>query len=187
MAEITLGPQDALILVDVQNDFCPGGKLAVPEGDGVVPVLNAWIGAAREAGAVIVASRDWHPADHSSFREQGGPWPSHCVQGTPGAEFHAGLELPEGVLVVSKGDKKELDQYSDFEQTLLANALRDMGVTRLFIGGLAQDICVRATVLDAVRHGFTTHVIGNGSKPLNGVSGKQALEDMRLAGAVVEQ
>lgn len=187
MAEVRLVPKDALILVDVQNDFCPGGKLAVVGGDEVVPVLNGWIRAAREAGAMIVASRDWHPADHSSFREQGGPWPSHCVQGTPGADFHPGLELPEDVLVVSKGDRQELDQYSDFEQTPLAGALRDKGVTRLFIGGLAQDVCVRATVLDAVRHGFETHVISNGSKPLNDVSGKQALEDMRLAGAVVEQ
>lgn len=180
-----LTPQDALILVDVQNDFCPGGRLPVPEGDRIVPVLNRWIHRASEGGAVIVASRDWHPENHMSFRDQGGPWPSHCVQGSVGAEFHQSLELPGNVRVVSKGNLRDLDQYSDFEQTPLAVELRDMGVKRLFIGGLAQDVCVRATVLDALRHGFETHVIGGGTRPLNETSGKQALEEMLQAGAIL--
>src|SRR5690349_9197046 len=98
-----LGPSDALIIVDVQNDFCPGGALPVPEGDRVVPVLNRWNEAASAGGATVVASRDWHPAGHVSFRERGGPWPPHCVQDTKGAAFHPGLRLPADVLIVSKG------------------------------------------------------------------------------------
>lgn len=180
-----LGPQDALILVDVQRDFCPGGKLPVPGGDLIIPVLNQWIEAARRGGAVIVASRDWHPQGHSSFVENGGPWPSHCVQETPGAAFHPGLALPEGVRVVTKGDRPELDQYSDFEGTTLAEDLRRIGVGRVWIGGLALDVCVRATVLDAIALGFETHVIPQGARPLSRESGKKALQEMRQAGAVI--
>src|ERR1041385_8482774 len=98
-----LGPADALIVVDVQNDFCPGGALAVAGGDEVIPVLNAWIKAAKGAGAIIVASRDWHPANHVSFYERGGPWPKHCVQNTRGAKFHPLLKLPPAARVISKG------------------------------------------------------------------------------------
>ena len=187
MVQAMLTPTDALILVDVQKDFCPGGRLPVPGGDDIVPVLNGWIEAARQGGAVVVASRDWHPEGHVSFREQGGPWPSHCVQGSDGAGFHPGLELPEGVWVVSKGDRPELDQYSDFEGTPLAGELRGKGVKRLFVGGLALDVCVRATVLDALGHGFETHVLTSGAKALDETSGRRTLEEMRRAGAILEQ
>lgn len=182
-----LTPEDALVIVDVQKDFCPGGRLPVPDGDAVVPEINRWIAAARRGGALVVASRDWHPADHSSFKEQGGPWPSHCVRGTEGAAFHPGLKLPGDVKVVSKGDRQDLDQYSDFESTLLAGELKDLGVKRVFVGGLAQDVCVQATVLDAARLGFETHVIAAATRPLDKASGERAMERMRQAGAIIEE
>ena len=142
-------PDDALLIVDVQNDFCAGGALAVPDGDAVAPVLNDWIAAAQAAGAPVFASRDWHPADHISFQAQGGPWPPHCVQGTSGAAFHPGLRLPADVGVVSKGTEPDVEGYSAFERTDFAERLRAAGVRRLWVGGLARDYCVRASVLDA--------------------------------------
>lgn len=181
-----LTAQDALIIVDVQNDFMPGGSLPVPEGDQVVPVANRWIEAAVAGGAVVVASRDWHPADHSSFRQQGGPWPPHCVQDTPGAQFHPGLRLPRDFLLVSKGDSRHLDQYSDFQSTPLAGELRRRGVRRVFVCGLAQDVCVKATVLDALAHGFETRVVIAATRPLDPASGRQAREEMLRAGALME-
>ena len=145
---------DALLLVDVQNDFLPGGALAVPDGDAVVPVLNRYLARFVEAGLPIFATRDWHPADHCSFQAQGGPWPAHCVQGTPGAGFAPGLDLPHGVSHVAKAIGTEKDSYSGFDGTGLAAELRAAGVTRLLIGGLATDYCVLNTVLDALREGF---------------------------------
>lgn len=183
--EPVLTPSDALIIVDVQNDFMPGGRLPVPEGDAVVPIINGWVRAAVLGRAHVVASRDWHPANHSSFKENGGPWPAHCVQETEGADFHPDLELPEGYLHVSKGDRSELDQYSDFEETTLAADLKELGVERVFVCGLAQDVCVKATVLDALKHGFETLIIRAGTRPLTRESGEDALAGMRRAGAVV--
>ncbi|MDZ7685450.1 MAG: isochorismatase family protein [Gammaproteobacteria bacterium] len=145
---------DAVLVVDVQNDFCPGGALAVPEGDAVVPVLNQWIVAARREGLLVIASRDWHPVDHCSFKEHGGPWPVHCVQDTRGAAFHPELQIDEDVIRVSKGTAFDRDAYSAFDGTGLESFLRARGITRLFIGGLAQDVCVQATVIDACEHEF---------------------------------
>lgn len=184
---VTLTPKDALIIVDVQNDFMPGWSLPVPDGDAVVPVINRWIRAAEAGGARVVASRDWHPAGHSSFLEQGGLWPPHCVQGTPGAAFHPDLRLPENTLMVSKGDRPDLDQYSDFEVTSLASDLRRLGVRRVFVCGLAQDVCVLATVLGALANGFETHVVAAGTRPLGQESGEKALQEMLDAGAVLAQ
>src|SRR5262249_46250784 len=145
--------------VDVQNDFCPGGALPVAEGHQVVPVLNRWIEAARRGGARIVASRDCHPPGHVSFRDRGGPWPVHCVQDTPGAAFHPGLNLPAEAAVLSKGSAPDRDNYSPFADTGLADTLRRQGVRRVWVGGLAQDVCVRAAVLDALAAGFEVHLI----------------------------
>ncbi|GIX21596.1 MAG: bifunctional pyrazinamidase/nicotinamidase [Gammaproteobacteria bacterium] len=181
--ETLLQKEDALLIVDVQNDFMPGGALPVPEGDRIVPVLNRWIEAARRAGAWVIASRDWHPRFHVSFREQGGPWPEHCVQDTPGAAFHPGLALGPETIVVSKGTRFDRDAYSAFQDTGLEVFLRTRGVRRLWIGGLAQDVCVLHTVLDACRHGFETHWIRDATRPVSAESGPKAEKDMARAGA----
>ncbi len=184
-----LRPSDALLIVDVQRDFCPGGALAVPDGDAVVPVLNQWIDAAQAAGAAVFASRDWHPPDHVSFQEQGGPWPSHCVAETPGASFHPHLALPDSATVVDKGTDAEHEAYSAFEGTDLEAQLRAAGVERLWVGGLALDYCVRASVLDARRiAGLLVHVILSATRAVEVQpgDGSRALNDMRAAGAVAE-
>ena len=184
-----LSSSDALLIVDVQRDFCPGGALAVPDGDAVVPVLNQWIDAARDAGAAVFASRDWHPPDHVSFQEQGGPWPSHCVADTPGAAFHPDLALPDSSTVIDKGTDSGHEAYSAFEGTELAAQLDAAGIERLWVGGLALDYCVRASVLDARRiAGLPVHVILNATRAVDVQpgDGARALEDMRAAGAVAE-
>ena len=185
----TLRSSDALLIVDVQRDFCPGGALAVPGGDAVVPILNAWIEAAQDAGAAIFASRDWHPPDHVSFQAQGGPWPSHCVAATPGADFHTGLALPEAAVVIDKGTHPEHEAYSAFEGTDLAGRLREAGAARLWVGGLALDYCVRASVLDARRiASLDVHLILGATRAVDVQpgDGTRALEEMRAAGAVTE-
>src|SRR5215471_2821532 len=138
-----LQPGDALLIVDVQNDFCPGGALPVPEGNAVVPVLNQWIAEAEARRAPVFASRDWHPKNHISFKQRGGPWPPHCVQGTPGAAFHPDLKLPQNVEIISKAENPDKDSYSAFGGTDLAARLKREGVHRVWIGGLTQDYCVR--------------------------------------------
>jgi len=187
MSPNELGPLDALIIVDVQNDFCPRGALPVQRGHEVVPVLNDWIDAARRGRAVIAASRDWHPANHVSFRERGGPWPPHCVQATRGAELRADLQLPADAWVISKGTEPDRDAYSAFDRTDLAERLKTAGVHRVWIGGLALDVCVRATALDAIKAGFETHVIADATRAVNvrPDDGARALTEMESAGAVI--
>lgn len=182
----TLTPADALIVVDVQNDFMPSGALPVPDGDAILPAVNAWTRAAVAGGALVVVSRDWHPPDHSSFTENGGPWPAHCVQRTPGSAFHKDLLIPPDAMLVTKGDRPEVDQYSDFELTSLAVDLREHGIKRVFVCGLAQDVCVMATVMDALKHGFVTHVIASGTRALSRSSGEKSFDAMRRAGARIE-
>ncbi len=174
---------DALIVVDVQNDFCAGGALAVPDGDAVVPVLNRAMEAARQAGVPIAVSRDWHPQRHCSFEAQGGPWPPHCIQETEGAAFHPELALPEGVHLVSKGTFEAEDQYSALDGTGLGDWLRHQGVQRLWVGGLAQEVCVRATVLDALKEGFAVKLMREATRPVDVTGGRQALDEMLEAGA----
>jgi nicotinamidase/pyrazinamidase len=181
-----LAPGDALLLVDVQNDFCPGGALPIAEGDRVVPVLNRWLRSARELGLPVYASRDWHPRRHPSFREQGGDWPPHCVQDTAGARFHPDLALPQDALAIAKGVRLDRDQLSAFDETGLAAQLRRDGVRRLWVGGLAQDVCVRASVLDALAAGFAVHVIVSATRPVAAEAGREALREMERAGAVLE-
>ncbi len=178
---------DALLIVDVQNDFCPGGALPVPEGDLVVPVLNRWIAQAEARGIPVFASRDWHPNNHISFKGRGGPWPPHCVQGTPGAAFHPDLKLPRDVRIVSKAKHPDKDSYSAFGGTDLADRLRRANVKNVWIGGLAQDYCVRATALDALQHGFKTHLITDATRAVNvrPDDGQNALEEIRQAGGVL--
>lgn len=176
-------PGDALIVVDVQIDFCPGGALPIEGGDAVVPILNRWIAAAEHAGVPVYASRDWHPLHHLSFKESGGEWPVHCLQDSPGARFHPGLKLPHSAMLVTKGVRFDRDQYSAFDETGLATELRNRGVRRVWVGGLAQDVCVRATVLDARRNAFDTIVISDATRPVTPAGGERANEEMRQAGA----
>lgn len=174
---------DALIVVDVQNDFCPGGALAVADGDAVVPGLNRAIESARQAGVPVVASRDWHPQSHCSFGPQGGPWPPHCIQQTEGGAFHPDLALPEDAHLVSKGTFEAHDQYSALDGTGLGDWLRHQGVRRLWVGGLAQDVCVQATVQDALRAGFWVKLMREATRPVDPDGSAKALEAMREAGA----
>lgn len=180
----------ALLLVDVQNDFCPGGALPVPSGDRVIPVLNAVTEQFAEVGLAVFASRDWHPPDTTHFKAHGGPWPVHCVAGTPGAEFHPGLRLPPDAIVVSKGQDKKDDGYSAFEGTTgdgrtLAEHLRERGVTQLYVGGLATDYCVRASVLDARKAGFDVTLFADGVAGITEDTTRRALDEMRAAGASI--
>ena len=179
---------DALLVVDVQKDFLPGGALAVAQGDEVVAPLNAAIRAFERAGGPIYASRDWHPANHCSFRARGGPWPVHCVAGTRGAEFADGLALPPSAVIISKADTVDADAYSAFGGNDLAERLRRQGVRRVVIGGLTTDYCVVNTVLDARAAGFEVVVLADAIRAVNVQSGDgaRALEVMRRAGARLE-
>jgi nicotinamidase/pyrazinamidase len=182
--------RDALVIVDVQNDFCPGGALAVPEGDRVVPVLNRYAERFARRGAAVLATRDWHPARTRHFVAGGGAWPPHCVQGSPGAAFHADLALPADAQVLSKGMDPEADAYSAFQAETpdglpFAAALGERSVTRLFVGGLATDYCVKATVLDALKEGFDVVVLEDAVRAVDVQpgDGERALADMKAAGA----
>ncbi len=183
---VTVGKGDALLVVDVQRDFLPGGALAVPDGDAVVPVFNRYISLAERKGVVVIASRDWHPKKHCSFRDQGGTWPEHCVRDTPGAAFAADLALPAGTEVVSKATREQAEQYSDFDVTGLADRLRARGIKRLLIGGLATDYCVLHTVRDALQAGFKVLLLRDAIRAVNVKpgDGARAEDEMRRAGAV---
>ncbi len=151
---VQLRKGDVLLVVDVQNDFLPGGALPVPDGDAVIPVLDSYGEKFDHCGLPVLASRDWHPPDHCSFKQQGGPWPPHCVAGTHGAELASALALPRHSEIISKGEARDRDAYSAFQGTGLAHRLRSQHRKRLLIGGLATDYCVRATALDALHEGF---------------------------------
>lgn len=184
--DVTLQPGYALVVVDVQNDFLPGGALAVPEGDAVVAVLNAWIARFAAAGLPIAATRDWHPADHCSFRAQGGPWPPHCVIDTPGAAFSADLNLPATAIIVSKGTRQDDMGYSEFEGTELHHRFQELGVRRVFVGGLATDYCVLNTVLDALHLGYEVRLLTAGVRAVEvrPGDGARAIATMEAEGAV---
>jgi nicotinamidase/pyrazinamidase len=176
---------DGLLLIDVQNDFIAGGALAVPGGEGVVPILNRWVAEFEDAGFPVIYTRDWHPPDHCSFVEQGGPWPAHCVQETKGADFVADLDMRDDAVIVSKAMDPDREEYSDFADGTLAEILREIGVSRLFVGGLATDYCVRATVLDALAEGFAVSLIADGVRAIDVEpgDGARALAQMEEAGA----
>ncbi|MBE0617624.1 MAG: isochorismatase family protein [Proteobacteria bacterium] len=179
---------DALIVVDVQVDFCPGGALPIPEGDQVVAVLNPWIEAARQRRLSVYFSRDWHPVRHVSFQDQGGKWPPHCLQGSAGARFHPDLFVPPDALLVTKGVRLDKDQSSALDETGLAAQLRRDGVRHIWVGGLALDVCVRATVLDLLDlAGPTVAVIRNATRPVDRTEGESAERAMRQGGARVEE
>ena len=181
----TFRPHDTLILVDVQRDFLPGGALGVPEGDAVIPVLNRYIALAREKRIPIFASRDWHPPGHCSFREQGGPWPPHCVVGTEGARIAPDLELPSSAIVIDKATTPAEDAYSAFNGTSLARELRARGVKRVHVGGLATDYCVLNTVRDARKEGFEVVLLTDAIRAVNvnAGDGARAVAEMLEKGA----
>ncbi len=178
-----LKPGDALILVDVQRDFLPGGALAVPRGHEVIPPLNALIRLFEEEGLPVFASRDWHPPDHSSFKEHGGIWEPHCVAESEGAAFPDELELPDELEVISKATEHAKDAYSCFEGTDLERRLKEMGVKRVFIGGLATEYCVLNSVRDAAQAGLEVIVIEDAIRPIREDAADWARRRMEKAGA----
>lgn len=180
----------ALIIVDVQNDFCPGGSLAVPDGDAVVPVLNRYIDLFHRLGAPVFSSRDWHPAVTAHFRDFGGIWPVHCVQHSAGARFHGGLQLPAEAIVLSKGMDPNRDDYSAFQAMTeqgepLPAALEKRGITRIYVGGLATDYCVKETVLEGLHYGLSVTLLEDAVRGVDLAPGdsNKAIEQMVAAGA----
>lgn len=180
----------ALLVIDVQNDFCPGGALAVAQGDQVVAVINQYVERFVAAGQKIIATRDWHPAQTRHFKAFGGIWPVHCVQNTHGAEFHPGLKLGNTAAILSKGVLPDGDSYSGFDAddqagAGLASLLRDAAIERLFVGGLATDYCVKQTVLDGLQRGFDVTVLTDAVRGVDLTPGDsiRALAEMQSAGA----
>ena len=188
-----IAKDSCLVIVDVQNDFCPGGALSVPGGDEVIPKINSWVKRFQEAKLPVVYTQDWHPKNHCSFRENGGIWPPHCVQGTRGAELHPDL-IMDGT-IFRKGFLPDKEAYSGFDGTLegkpgnpaLGQWLRENGVKRLYVGGLATDYCVKATVLDGLKQGFQVILIRQGVRAVNVNlgDGDRAIEEMVRSGAEV--
>ncbi|MEE9189556.1 MAG: bifunctional nicotinamidase/pyrazinamidase [Candidatus Neomarinimicrobiota bacterium] len=177
----------ALIVVDVQNDFCPGGSLAVQEGDKIIPPINRMIEWFQKANLPLFFTRDWHPEKHISFVDQGGPWPIHCVQNSPGAEFHPGLQLPETVTIINKGYLINDDSYSGFQGTDLATQLNDIDVDSVYVCGLATDYCVKETVLDALKKGYQVKVVKDAIRAVDVTVGdsEKAIKEMRDKGAQI--
>lgn len=182
---IQLQAGDALLIVDVQNDFLPGGSLAVPHGDEVVPVLNNYLHIFTGHGLPVYATRDWHPEQHCSFRAQGGIWPPHCVVETHGAGFSAALQLPPLTVIISKADTAEQDAYSGFQGTDLDQQLREANIRRLLIGGLATDYCVLNTVRDALQLGYRVLLLADAIRAVDVQAGDGLLaeEEMVKLGA----
>lgn len=183
--EVKPGSGDALVIVDMQNDFLPGGSLAVPMGDTIIPVINRYLKLFHDHGLPVFASRDWHPVDHCSFQQQGGPWPPHCIATTEGAAFHPDLEFPMGAHVISKATTREKDVYSAFTDTQLNALLQELAIRRLFIGGVATDYCVLNTVKDALQQHYATFVLEDAIRAINlqPDDGLLALEEMKRLGA----
>ncbi len=171
---------DALIVVDVQNDFCPGGALAVPDGDAVLDPVNQL----AEHSALVVATRDWHPPDHGSFAQHGGPWPVHCVRDTPGAQLHPELDMSNIDVVLDKGQASDQEGYSGFAGTRLEQLLREHDVDTVHIAGLALDYCLKATALDAKRAGFdvVVHRAATRAVEVEPGDGGRAVAELREAG-----
>jgi nicotinamidase/pyrazinamidase len=174
---------EALLIIDVQNDFLPGGALAVPGGDEVIDPINAL--AADPRFAVVIATRDWHPADHSSFAEQGGPWPAHCVQGTPGAELTDRLNRDAIDAVIDTGTTPEAEGYSGFENPELRELLRLEQVSAVTIVGLATDVCVKHTAADALRETLQVTIVRDGVRGIDANDSEAALAGLSESGAVL--
>lgn len=183
MGKMTLEDGNALLIVDLQRDFLPGGSVPVAGGDAIVPVVNRYLATWSAHGMPIFLSRCWHPPDHCSFRARGGPWPAHCVADTPGAEFAPELEIPAGAVVVSKATEPDREAYSAFDGTDLDGRLRRHGTTQLFVGGLPTDYSVLATVRHAIERGYTAIVLGDAigavdAAPGDGAAAERAMDEL---------
>lgn len=183
---------DALLIVDIQYDFLPGGALAVADGDKILPVVNAWIVEAEKQHIPIIASRDWHPINHISFKERGGPWPPHCIQHTEGAKFHQDLKLPTHTIIVSKAFAADKDDYSamvgvlDKDGTPLTEKLKALKIKRLWIVGLAFDYCVHYSALDARKLGYEVAVVLAGCRAIAAETEQRSFKEMADAGVKLE-
>jgi len=177
---------DALIIVDLQNDFLAGGSLAVPDGDQVVPVLNSYLQLFTTNKLPVFATRDWHPPNHMSFKEFGGPWPPHCVADTPGSQFASNLNLPPDIIIISTATTPELEAYSGFSGTILDRELQERHINRLFVGGLATDYCVLFTVKDGLHLGYQIMLLTDAIRAVNVKpnDGERAIQEMVDKGAV---
>lgn len=187
---VSLRRGDALSVTDVQNDFLPGGALGVPYGDAIIEPLNNVVDLFKKKGLLIFFSRDWHPPDHSSFKNQGGPWPPHCVQKTRGADFPSTLHIPEGSIIISKGAQKDREQYStlgarDSEGNTESDMMKKHGIRRAFVAGLATDYCVLNSVKDILAEGYEVYVLTDAIRAVNvnPGDGDKALEEMIQGGA----
>lgn len=176
---------DALLMIDIQKDFCPGGALAVEKGDHILASANAWLAQARQQKVPVYASRDWHPEGHPSFAQEGGNWPVHCLQDSEGARFHPDLVLPSDTIVVTKGVRFDQDQTSAFDNTGLDVHLKQRNIRRLFVGGLALDVCVTDTVMDALKLGFEVVLITEATRPVDVRKVEDVVTRMESAGAVL--
>jgi nicotinamidase/pyrazinamidase len=189
-----VGQRGALVVVDIQNDFCPGGAIPVPEGDAVIPRVNRTAALFSRRGLPVIFTRDWHPRVTKHFKEFGGAWPPHCVQGTKGARFHPDLQVPKGAFVLSKGMDPEVDSYSGFQAFTengrdLESTLRELAADELFVCGLATDYCVRATALDGLRRGFNVRILRDAIRGVDAKAGdsETAIKEMRAHGAQFKQ
>ena len=186
--KVKINDFDALIVVDMQNDFMPGGALPVPNGDKIVPVLNEYIKLFESKGNPVFFTRDWHPENHISFKGYGGIWPPHCVQDTEGAEFHPDLYIPsDNKFIISKGYSRDFDAYSGFQGTILNELLKERGIKRIFVGGVATDYCVKNTVIGGLNLGYEAFVLEDGIKgvDVNPTDSEKAINYMLSKGAVL--
>ncbi len=177
--------KQALLLVDIQNDFCPGGNLAVPKGDEIIPRCNNYIELFRSSQLPIFASRDWHPEQTGHFHKYGGIWPSHCLQKTRGAEFHPDLQLPSEAIIISKGRDPCEDSFSAFQgtdsnETMFQEVLEKMGVAEIFVGGLTTDFCIKHTVLDGLHKGYSMRLLSDAMKGMNIFFSDDSFRAMKL-------
>ena len=185
MCRVAVSSRSALLIVDMQRDFCEGGSLPVKGCSSLIPVINSLIEVFKAANGKVVASRDWHPPNHISFKSRGGPWPPHCVRGSWGAEFHPGLKLPGDVVIVSKATEADVEAYSAFEGTGLHYLLSRWGVKKLFIAGVATDYCVKASALDALALGYDVFLVEDAVVAVSEEEGEEAFREVLRNGGVI--